>query len=108
MMDLEDVEFKEFKLEPEARFSVVIPTWNNLSYVRFCVESLRKNSRYPHQIILHINEGSDGTREWAEKEQLNFSHTRDNAGICYAMNAAVSMVRTDYVVYINDDMYVAP
>ena len=24
------------------------------------------------------------------------------------MNAAVSLARTDYIVYINDDMYVAP
>lgn len=29
-------------------------------------------------------------------------------GICYAVNIAASLVRTDYVVYMNDDMYVCP
>ena len=106
--DLERIRFKEYSADPEARFSIVIPTWNNLPYVRLCVDSIRKNSRYPHQIILHVNEGSDGTREWVEREKLDYTHTKDNAGICYAMNAAVSLARTDYIVYINDDMYVAP
>lgn len=41
-------------------------------------------------------------------KKLDYAYTKHNAGICYAMNAAVSLARTDYIVYINDDMYVAP
>lgn len=89
-------------------FSIIIPTWNNLAFAQLCVESIRKNSAYRHQIILHINDGSDGTLDWAKKEQIAFTHTPDNAGICKAVNEAGGLATMDYVVYMNDDMYVCP
>ena len=42
-------------------FTIIIPTWNNLKYLELCVNSIRKNSAYFHQIIVAINEGTDGT-----------------------------------------------
>ncbi len=89
-------------------FSIVIPTWNNLPYLKTCVNSLRRNSLYKHQVILHINEGSDGTLEWAKQEGIDYTHSTVNAGICLAMNAAAALARTDYIVYLNDDMYACP
>jgi len=89
-------------------FSIVIPTWNNLTYIQRCVESIRKNSAYPHQVILHINDGSDGTLDWAKKEGIDFTHTPDNAGICVAVNMAAALSVKDYIMYMNDDMYVLP
>jgi len=105
---MENIKYKAFECPPDARFSILIPTWNNLEYLQCCLNSIQKNSRFPHQIILHVNEGSDGTREWVEQQKLDYTYTEGNAGICYAMNAAASLARTDYLVYINDDMYVAP
>jgi len=72
------------------------------------VKSIQKNSTYPHQIILHINEGTDGTVEWAEKMGLAYSRSKENAGVCWACNAARALVRTEYICYMNDDMYVCP
>ncbi len=89
-------------------FSIIIPTWNNLPFARLCVESIRKNSVYKHQVVLHINDGSDGTLEWAKKEKLDYTHTPDNAGICIAVNMAGGICTQDYIVYMNDDMYVCP
>ena len=89
-------------------FSIVIPTWNNLSYIQLCVESIRKNSAHPHQVILHINDGSDGTLAWAKAEQIDYTHTDDNAGICVAVNQAAALATQNYIVYMNDDMYVLP
>jgi glycosyltransferase involved in cell wall biosynthesis len=105
---METIEYKTFDPTPDARFSILIPTWNNLEYLQFCLRSIQKNSRFPHQVILHINEGADGTREWAERERLDYSYSSENVGICFAMNAAASLAQTEYLVYINDDMYVAP
>ncbi len=105
---MENIEYKTFECPPDARFSILIPTWNNLKYLQFCVDSIKKNSRFPHQIILHVNEGADGTRDWVEQERLDYSYSNENAGICFAMNAAASLAQTEYLVYINDDMYVAP
>ncbi len=89
-------------------FSILIPTWNNLEYLKLCVASIRKNSTHPHQIVLHVNDGRDGTLEWAEAEGLAYSRTEGNAGICFAVNAARALVRTEYIAYMNDDMYVCP
>jgi len=89
-------------------FSIIIPTWNNLAFVRLCVDSIRKNSAYDHQVILHINDGSDGTLQWAREQGLDHTHSATNAGICIAVNEAGGLAKKDYVVYMNDDMYVCP
>jgi len=76
--------------------------------LKLCVNSILKNSRFTHQIILHINEGIDGSREWAENNKLNHTYSSINVGVCLAMNSASSLACTDYIVYLNDDMYVCP
>ena len=88
--------------------SIIIPTWNNLPFVKLCVESIRKNSAFPHQVVLHINDGSDGTLEWAKQEGIDHTWTPENAGICIAVNMAAGIATQDYIVYMNDDMYVCP
>jgi glycosyltransferase involved in cell wall biosynthesis len=89
-------------------FSIVIPTWNNIEMLQLCISSILKNSSYKHQIILHINEGNDGTREWADQKQLDHTVSETNIGVCYAVNAAAGLATTDYILYLNDDMYVCP
>ncbi|MHB1920764.1 MAG: glycosyltransferase family 2 protein [Chitinophagaceae bacterium] len=91
------------------KFSILIPSWNNLNYLQLCIESLRKNSAYSHQIIVHINEGTDGTLDWVNGQtDLDYTYSEKNIGVCYALNAGRELMVTEYVVYINDDMYVCP
>ena len=89
-------------------FSIVIPTFNNLKYLKKCVESLKKNSSYKHQIIIHISEGKDGTLEYAKTQGLDFTFTDYNAGICEGMNVASKKSQFDYILYAHDDFYFAP
>lgn len=89
-------------------FSIIIPTWNNLAYLKCCIESIRKNSTYLHEIIVHVNEGTDGTLEWLQENGVNFTHSNENVGICVAMNKAYTLCTLDYILYMNDDMYVLP
>ena len=102
------IEIRPASLSGDEVFSIVIPTWNNLPFLRLCVASIRKNSSLRHQIILHINDGCDGTLEWARSEGLEFTRTERNVGVCVAMNSARMLVATDYLLYMNDDMYVCP
>ena len=53
-------------------FSVIIPTFNNLEYLKLCIKSLEKNSSYDHEIIFHINEGTDGTLDFLKKNKYKF------------------------------------
>jgi glycosyltransferase involved in cell wall biosynthesis len=89
-------------------FSILIASWNNLDYLRCCVDSIRKNSKHRHQIIVHVNEGKDGTLEWVKKEGISYTYSKENAGVCYAFNAAASLVQSDYIVLSDDDYYYAP
>ena len=90
------------------RFSILIPSWNNLSFLKICINSIGKNSAFKHQIIIHVNEGTDGTLEWVRKSGFDFTHSKDNMGVCWAMNACRALVKTDYIVFLNDDMYMLP
>lgn len=89
-------------------FSIVIPTWNNLPYIKLLVESLRKNSKYSHQILIHVNDGSDGSLAWVREQGLEHTASPDNIGICFAVNRAASLATQKYLVYMNDDMVVLP
>ena len=90
-------------------FSILIPSWNNLAYLQLCIESIRKNSSFRHQLIVHVNEGSDGTLEWIKGQQdIDYTFSKDNIGICYALNISASLANTPYILYMNDDMYACP
>ena len=90
-------------------FSILIPTWNNLRYLQLCIGSIRKYSSHTHQIIVHANESKDGTVDWLRQQpDIEFTHSEENIGVCYALNLSRTLVKTDYVLYINDDMFVCP
>ena len=59
-----DFTYKKVSLAYSPVFSILIPSWNNLDYLKCAVNSIRKNSRYKHQIIVHVNEGKDGSENW--------------------------------------------
>jgi glycosyltransferase involved in cell wall biosynthesis len=91
------------------QFSILIPSWNNLAYLQLCISSILKNSKFKNQIIVYVNDGSDGTLEWIRQQSnIDFIHSSKNEGICVAMNACRSLVKSKYMVYLNDDMYVCP
>jgi glycosyltransferase involved in cell wall biosynthesis len=102
------ISFHTASPEADAVFSIVIPSWNNLAYLKCCVESIRKNSSYRHQIIVHVNEGNDGTLEWVKSQQLTYSYSPENAGVCFGFNAPASLALCDYIVLSDDDYYYAP
>ena len=54
-------------------FSIIIPTLNNLDYLKLCIKSIKKNSYYNHEIIVHANIAEDGTLDYLkEKKKLKF------------------------------------
>lgn len=90
------------------QFSILIPSWNNLPFLKLCIESIRKHSACDHQIIVHVNEGTDGTLQWVQAEGLDYTYTHQNVGVCFSMNMMRTKVKTDYMCFLNDDMYVLP
>ena len=89
-------------------FSVIIPTFNNLDYLKLCLNSLKKNSKYDNQIIIHVNEGSDGSFDFLKNNNYLFSYSANNEGVCKAFNEAVKLAKKDFLVLGHDDMYFCP
>ena len=89
------------------RFSILIPSWNNLAFLQLCIRSIRQNSAADHEILVHVNDGSDGTLEWVRQQHIKHTHSAENIGVCLALNGLRSLMTTDYLVFMNDDMYVS-
>ena len=89
-------------------FTIIIPTLNNLQYLKICINSIYKNSSYKHEIIPHVNIGDDGTIDYLKKKSIKFTHTKYNAGICKGMNLAAKEAQYDYILYAHDDFYFCP
>tara|TARA_B100001250_G_scaffold311738_1_gene273716 strand:+ start:249 stop:1112 length:864 start_codon:yes stop_codon:yes gene_type:complete len=89
-------------------FSIIIPTFNNIDYLKLCILSIKKNSKYNHEIIVHINIGNDGTLDFIKNENIKFTFTDYNAGICEGVNIAAKNSTKKYILYSHDDFYFCP
>ncbi|MDA8415708.1 MAG: glycosyltransferase [Betaproteobacteria bacterium] len=89
-------------------WSILIPSWNNLSLLRHCLAYLEKNTIHPYEVIIHVNDGSDGTLTWVRQQGIQHTHSQDNIGICRALNLIAGMAKYPYLVYLNDDMVCLP
>ena len=89
-------------------FSVIIPTFNNIDYLKLCLDSLIKNSNFQHEYIIHINEGIDGTLEFIKNSGLKHSYSKNNSGVCVAFNEGVKLASKKHVLLAHDDMYFCP
>ena len=89
-------------------FSILIPSYNNLNYLKLCLNSILKNSINNHEIIIHVNEGSDGTLKYVKDKKLKYTFSNKNVGLCTAINKSAKISSKDYILYSHDDMYFCP
>ena len=88
--------------------SLVIPTFNNLDYLKLCIESIKKNSKFENEILVHVNEGNDGTIDYLTNLNIKYTHTETNVGLCVACNMIAKKSKFDLILYSHDDMYFLP
>ena len=89
-------------------FSILIASWNNLDYLKLLLRSIEKNSCYDHEVIVHVQEGTDGTLEWCRENNILHTHSESNVGISQAVNNCFSKATKDWICHMDDDMYVCP
>ena len=89
-------------------FSILIPSYNNLDYLKTCINSLIKNSKYTHQIIVHINEGTDGSLEYVKENNFEHTYSENNIGMPKALNKSSKLAKFDYILISHDDFYFCP
>jgi|TARA_B110000967_G_C18728184_1_gene481222 glycosyltransferase involved in cell wall biosynthesis len=89
-------------------FTILVPTYNNIDYLKILLFSLKKNSSFSHEIILHVNEGVDGTLDYVKNKNYKYTYSEKNIGLCSAINTAVKLSTKKYLLYAHDDMYFCP
>tara|TARA_B100001059_G_C17786627_1_gene557527 strand:- start:484 stop:1338 length:855 start_codon:yes stop_codon:yes gene_type:complete len=90
-------------------FSIIIPTFNNLKYLKFCIESIKKNSVLENEILVHVSgDKNKETRNYLSNENIIFTFTDKNVGLCTAINTVAKKTNNKYIIYSHDDMYFCP
>ena len=90
------------------KFSIIIPTFNNLEYLKLCVHSIRKNSEFNHEIIVHNNGEKGLINSFLKENNILYTQTGQNIGITGGVNMGAQKSTTDYIVYAHDDFYFLP
>lgn len=90
--------------------SIIIPTYNQLAYLRQCVQSIRQTTPEPHEIIIVDNGSTDGTPAWLSQERgrLRYHLNDTNRGFAGAVNQGLRMARGATLVILNNDTLVTP
>jgi GT2 family glycosyltransferase len=91
--------------------TVVIVGWRDAPYLRTCLRSVERNvPRELREVSVVLNEPTQALRSSlsAEFPWINPLSFRTNLGFGGAINAAVELVDTEYVVLLNDDCVVHP
>ena len=87
------------------KISIIVPTYNNLEYLKLFLKSIKDNSFYTNEIIIHVNDGSDGTLNYVKNEKIKFTHSKENIGLCSSVNYAAKKTLNELIVYAHDDMF---
>jgi GT2 family glycosyltransferase len=94
------------------RVSFIIPLYNCLAHTRECVRTLQASLplNLSHEIILVDDGSTDGTREWLATLAAPFHVILNerNRGYAAANNRAAALARGDLLVFLNNDLILAP
>lgn len=89
--------------------TVIIPSYNNLEYLKLCYKALRIAA--PTLSVIMYDDGSnDGTLEWLNSlkdDNLTVDHSEKRIGHTYLYDYGIRMAKTEYVGILHSDMVVS-
>ena len=90
--------------------SFCIPSKNNLRYLKPCIKSIQDNSYYPNQIIVYVDQDTDGTVEWLRENGIKFiqNHEETPRGIGFAYDNMFQWADREYIIAFHADMILGP
>ena len=112
--DAEEFYSRGFLLEavriPDVGFgltSIIIVTFNELEYTRQCVESIRRLTDEPYELIFVDNASTDGTVQYLESQpDAKVIRNSDNRGFPAAVNQGIAAASGSQVLLLNNDTIV--
>lgn len=91
--------------------SVIIPIYNVLPYLSYCLDSLFKQADEMMEVIL-VNDGSTDDslsvcREYAQRKSNVIVINKENGGLSDARNVGTKVASGDYIFYLDSDDWLA-
>ena len=88
--------------------SIVVLTYNQLSYTKLCLESVRRYTNVPYELIVVDNGSTDGTVEWLKtRDDILLKLNDKNAGFAGGCNMGIAMANPgNDILLLNNDTYV--
>lgn len=88
--------------------SIIILTFNELTYTQACVESIHRHTDEPYELIFVDNGSTDGTREYlATLDALCIFNDR-NMGFGGGCNQGIAAAQGERILLLNNDTVVTP
>lgn len=100
------------RVQSEKLVSIIMLTYNALEYTKKCIESIRKYTRFPYDIVFVDNASTDGTKKYLSKlvgKHPNYKliTNKENKGFAAGNNQGVDAANGDYILLLNNDVLVA-
>ena len=89
-------------------FSIIIPSFKNFDYLEVCINSLKKNSLFNHEIIIHLNGNDSKSENYLKQHNMLYTKSETNIGLCSGVNTGAKKSTLNYILYAHDDMYFLP
>jgi GT2 family glycosyltransferase len=93
--------------EPFEGTSIIIPTYNQVNYLRECIASIRQYTPQAYELIIIDNGSDDGTAEFLKSLYgIRYKILPDNAGFAGAVNEGLMLARGTTLLILNNDSVV--
>ena len=87
--------------------SIIIPTRNNVALLKACIDSIHKTSYKNYEVVIVDNESDDpdtlGYLSHTRHRVLRIRSTENGFSFAAINNRAVEQVKSDYVLFLNND-----
>lgn len=87
--------------------SIIIPTYNGQKLLEACVESIRRYTDSPYEIIVVDNASNDGTAAYCRSNKLTLISLPENRGFPAACNLGLQLASGDELLLLNNDVIVS-
>lgn len=91
---------------------IIIPVWNQLSFTKDCIDSIRKNTGPGYRLVIIDNASGAETKEYLEAlakkdgDKVRLIRNEANAGFIKAVNEGMRASASKFVCLLNNDTIV--
>jgi len=96
-----------FEFNNLEKVDIIIPTYNNLKYLKLCLDSIRKCTHTLYNIIIVDNSSTDEAQQYLIEQADIIYIRKDRMSFAQAINEGLKVSKSKYVCLLNDDVIVS-